>query len=224
MYVVFGTPQVATTSSPIIMKLKIFLLSSALLLASGPVLHASVDSVLTLDLKCFYQDSSIVKGDTQYGKAGTLRVDSKQLIILISRESNTKFPSGSQLTVMTDGKVFVTPPKGGAPTDVTRYISATIASDKGVYHGSYNFKTGQQNLRNYYPITLKIKLPTLKATIKGTATEDLNTRKPDTDGVQISTSATKSAVSGDGWSKDMKAYFEGTLLMKGRQAEVTTAN
>lgn len=206
------------------MKLKTFLLSSALLLASGPALHASMDSVLTLDLKCFYQDSSVVKGDTQYGKAGILRVDSKQLIILIGRESNIKFPGGSQLTVMMDGKVFVTPPKGEAPTDVTRYISATIASDKAVYNGSYNFKTGQQNRRNYYPITLKIKLPALNATIKGTATEDLNTRKPDTDGVQISTSATKSTVSGDGWSKDKRAYFEGTLSMKGRQAVVNPAN
>ena len=135
------------------------ILAAGLLLAPALPLHASVDSNLTLEVKCHTQQKFSTSGPNEYGSVRTVRLDAKQLITLLAKQLSKKFPSGAQLKVATDGKVFVTDSKGTVLNDVTAYLKADLNQKQLLFNGSANTATGKENSKNYFPLSLAIKLP-----------------------------------------------------------------
>lgn len=196
------------------------ILAAGLLLAPALPLHASVDSNLTLEVKCHTQQKFSTSGPNEYGSVRTVRLDAKQLITLLAKQLSKKFPSGAQLKVATDGKVFVTDSKGTVLNDVTAYLKADLNQKQLLFNGSANTATGKENSKNYFPLSLAIKLPGLSGTVKGIAEENFKVTSPNSDGVQITTGNIETEVNGKGKSEGNLALFDGSLYLKGRSATV----
>jgi hypothetical protein len=93
------------------MKLQRLLITS-LFLGSAIALQASVESVLKLELLCYTQKKTSASDTTERGSVDRFRVNSKDLLRLISKQLATRFPSGSKLQVAVDGSVYVADSKG----------------------------------------------------------------------------------------------------------------
>ena len=182
--------------------------------------HARADSVVTMEMKYHIQQKSSTSGDYDYGTVRTVRLDAKQLMALVARELNMKFPSGAQLRVADDGRVTVTDSRGGTIADVSRFLSANLGIDKRLFHGRANVVTGEESSRNYYPLALKMKLAALRGTVRGIATEDFKVTYPNRDGIQFTTSAVETPVNGKGKANGRTAYYDGHIYLKGRDARI----
>lgn len=202
------------------MKLSRISLAAGLLLAPALPLHASVDSNLTLEVKCHTQQKFSTSGPNEYGSVRTVRLDAKQLLILVAKQLSKKFPSGAQLKIATDGKVFVTDSKGTVLNDVSAYFKANLNQKQLLFNGSANNVTGKEDSRNYFPLGFSIKLPGLSGNMKGIAVENFKVSSPNSDGVQITTGNIVTEVNGKGNSDGKLALFDGSLYLKGREATI----
>ncbi|MEO8616142.1 MAG: hypothetical protein ABI600_13440 [Luteolibacter sp.] len=182
--------------------------------------RASVDSTLRLDIKCYYQLKTSSSGGKDTGIVKVIRLDTKQLLVLLSTQLNIKYTGGSQLEIATDGRVFVTDSKDNRLGDVSTYFHADIDTKSRIYDGSRNILTNQQITRNYFPISFTINLPELKVTFSGIANELYKVTAPNGDDVQIFTGHTDANVSGSGNFGGMIAHFTGTLALDGRKAVI----
>lgn len=194
------------------------LLTSLLCLFPALSAQASVDSTLKLDIKCYYQLRTSSSANKDTGTAKVIRLDTKQLLTLLSTQLNIRYAGGIQLEIATDGRVFVTDSKGGRLGDVSPYFHANFDTKSRIYDGSRNTETNQETTRNYFPVSFTIDLPELKVTISGIADEIYKVTSPNGDGVQIFTGHTDSNVSGSGNFGGMIAHFNGTLTLDGRKA------
>ena len=195
------------------------ILAAGLFLLTALPLHASVDSMLTLVLNCYYQQKVATAGTVIAGNVDIVRVDSKQLLILLEKERGAKFPQGAQLKVATDGRVYVVDAKGVVITEVSTYLYATLNDGVRLLNGQRNLATGQENTRNYYPITLTFNFSTLKGSVKGVLMENLVVGAPDRYGFHVSTGKSSSTVNGSGFYNGKLAYFDGTLNLLGRTSQ-----
>lgn len=195
-------------------------LALGLLLVPALPLHASVDSNLTLELKCHTQQKFSTSGPNEYGTVRTVRLDAKQLLILVAKQLAVKFPSGAQLKVATSGKVYVTDSKGNVLKDVSPYFKANLSTKSRLFNGSANTVTGKENSRNYFPLAFAIKLPGLEGKVSGVAVEDFKVTSPDGDGIQVTTGLIETLVSGPGRADGGLALYDGSLYLKGRKATV----
>ncbi|RYD23188.1 MAG: hypothetical protein EOP88_05210 [Verrucomicrobiaceae bacterium] len=202
------------------MKFSRSFLAASLLLAPALPLHASVDSNLTMEVKCHTQQKFSTSGPNEYGSVRTVRLDAKQLLTLVAKQISKKIPSGAQLKIATDGKVYVTDSKGTVLHDVSPYFKATLNEKQRLFNGSANTATGKENSKNYIPLTLTLKLPGLNGTLKGIAVENFKVTSPNSDGVQITTGNTIAEVNGKGQADGKTALFDGSLYLKGREATV----
>lgn len=205
---------------PLSQIMKLTLLAAGLLLAPVLPLHASVDSNLTLELKCHTQQKFSTSGPNEYGSVRTVRLDAKQLIVLVAKQLSKKFPSGAQLKVATDGKVYVTDSQGNVLNDVSPYFKASLNQRQLLFNGSANTATGKENSRNYFPIAFTINLPGLGGTARGIAVEDFKVTSPDSDGIQITTGNIETLLNGKGKVDGGLALYDGSLYLKGREATV----
>jgi hypothetical protein len=196
------------------------LFAAALLAASALTAHASVDSTLIINLVGYFQNSSNLNGNIENGKVKTVRIGAKDLIRMISRDARINFRGGSKLMIGTDGAVYVTTPDGKIRTDVSAYVKCSVLGEAAVHDGSLNLVTGQENRRNYYPITLTFNFLDLHGSATGMASEKILVSKPDKDGVQIANGLIKASVSGAATNDLKNGYLEGTLLLKGREAVI----
>jgi hypothetical protein len=195
------------------------LLAAGLLLPSLP-LAASVDSNLTLELKCHTQQKFSTSGPNDYGSVRTVRLDAKQLLVLVAKQLSVKLPSGAQLKITTNGKVLITDFEGTVLHDVSRYFKARLDSKNLLFNGSANNETGKENSRNYFPLAFVIELPGLRGTVRGIAVEDFKVTSPDSDGIQIATGNIETMVNGKGKVDGSTALYDGSLYLKGRKATV----
>lgn len=196
------------------------LILSAGLFLFPAISQASVDSLLKLELKCYFQER-ITQSDTkETGRVKIARFDSKQLLKIISKEAGVRFPGGSQLKVASDGKVYVADNKGRLVRNVSNYLKAEIDDQNSLFDGQYNRETGKEHSRNYFPIAFTINLPELKGTVEGIAIEDFKAYAADNLGVQRLTGKTASAVNGKGSIEGKLAYYEGMLRLDGKQAVI----
>jgi len=182
--------------------------------------RASVDSNLTLELRYFMQQKLTSSGNNDYGQVKSVRLNAKQLLIFLAQDMKVKFPDGAMLRIQTDDKVVVTDSAGNFLRDASAYFELDLTGQQRVFDGQRNRLTGQEASRNYFPITFKIKLSALKGTVKGIAIENLKTTNPNGDGVQITTGQIETAVNGSGTVGASKAYYDGSLYLKGRKATV----
>ena len=196
------------------------LLATGLFLFPALTAQASVDSTLRLEIKCYYQLKTAVSGVKDIGTAKIVRLDSKQLIVLLSKDAGIKYPGGSRLEVATDGKVFVTNSKGDRLGDVSQYFHATLETQSRVYDGFRNTETGQETTRNYFPVSFTINLPSLKGTVSGMASELFKVTPPTGDGLQLVIGHSDADVNGRGSFDGALAYYNGKLALDGRKASV----
>jgi 3D (Asp-Asp-Asp) domain-containing protein len=201
------------------MKLHHFLITG-LFLSSAVFLQASVDSVLTLELKRYTQSISSTSSTTEKGRVSNSRVDSKQLLKLIAKARSTQFPDGSKLQVAVDGTVYVADSKGRWVTDVSEYLRVDFDDKNRLFDGHRNLMTGTETTKNFFPIRLVINLPSMKGSVSGIANEDFKAGEPNSDGVRILSGASKSMVSGKGSAEGGTALYQGTLRLVGRRAEI----
>lgn len=195
-------------------------LAVGLLLAPALPLHASVDSNLTLELKCHSQQKFSTSGPNEYGSVRTVRLDAKQLLTLVAKQLKVKFPSGAQLKVATNGKVYVTDSRGTVLNDVSPYFKANFNPKSHLFNGSANTVTGKENSRNYFPFGFTINLPGLGGTVRGIGVENFKVTSPNSDGIQITTGNIETLVNGKGKVDGGLALFDGSLYLKGREATV----
>lgn len=202
------------------MKLHHLLIITGLFVTSAVSLQASVDSVMKLELLGYMQKKSSTSETTERGSVDRFRVESKQLLSLIAKQSATKFPSGSKLQVTTDGTVYVADSKGKWVTDVSEYLEVAFDDKNRLFDGKRNVVTGTESSKNYFPVSLAIRLPGLTGTVSGIAIENFKVRDPDGDGVRIITGDSKSTVNGKGTVEEGPALYDGRLRLIGRRAEI----
>jgi len=193
----------------------------ALLASSSLALQASVDSILNLDVKCYFQQKTSTSGASESGKVGMVRLDGKQLLSLLSKQLSISFSGGSQLKISTKGRVYVADAKGNVLGDVSAYFRAKLDDQDPLFDGSVNHVTLQEKSRNYFPVSFTIDLPALKGTITGVAIEDFAVGAANGDGVQIVTGNSNSMVNGTGSLDGGICCFDGKMNLKGREAIIS---
>lgn len=196
------------------------LLATGIFLLPALTAQASVDSTLKLNIKCYYQLKTAVSGVKDIGIAKVVRLDSKQLIVLLGKEVSINYPGGSQLEVATDGKVFVTNSKGDRLADVSQYFHATLETQSRVYNGFRSTLTNQETTRNYFPVSFTIDLPSLKGTVSGMADEFFKVTPPNSDGLQLVVGHNNAEVNGRGTFGGTVAFYNGRLALDGRKAVI----
>ena len=197
------------------------LLGSGLFLLSAFSLQASVESVLKLDLRCYYQKKISTSDSQVKGSVELVRLDSKQLLKLLSKQTGLRYPAGSQLSVDTAGKVLVTDSKQTRTVaDVSRYFRAALDRDDAILDGKFNRETLEEKSVNYYPISFTINLPAFKGTVSGIAIENVSVAKPDKYGIQHISGKSSSNVSGQGQLSGKVAYFDGKISLAGKKAVI----
>ena len=198
--------------------LKLILSAGLFLIPPLSLQAAGLDTVLKVELNCYYQAKTSVSGDVASGKVGIVRVNSKQLLNFIGRERGIRFANGSQLMVTDSGDVYVADSDGNSILDVNEYVHVSFAKEKQLYNGKINTSTGKEDSRNYYRLALKLNLSTLKGSLRGIGIEDLLVTAPDKDGIQIARGNTASTVNGRGVVNGGPGYFDGRINLKGRSA------
>jgi hypothetical protein len=196
------------------------LLCSSFFLLSAFSLQAGVESVLKLDLRCYYQKKISTSDSQVKGSVDVVRLDSKQLLKLLSKQAGLRYPAGSQLTIDTSGKVLITGSKGGTVADVSRFFKAEVNHDDAILDGKYNRDTFEEKSVNYFPISFTINLPAFKGTVSGVAIENFSVSKPDKFDIQHISGRTTSNVSGQGQLAGKVAYFDGKMTLSGKDAVI----
>ena len=199
---------------------------SKLAVASGlfllPTLsaQASVNSTLNVNIVCYYQVSTSVSGPYSLGTANIVRLDSKQLIVLLARQTGVNYPGGSQLEVAVNGQVFITDSSRNRLGNVSKYLSANLDTASRVYNGFRNNQTRQETTRNYFPISFTMDLPGVKGTVYGMTNELFKVTAPSEDGIQYIIGHTDAAVNGTGSFTGALAHYNGNLVLDGRKATI----
>jgi hypothetical protein len=196
------------------------LLATALFFLPTLSLQASIESTLKVNLKCYYQARTVTANNNISGQVNTVRLDSKQLIRLISRKVGSSYPNGSKLIVAADGSVQVADSRGKFLRDVSQYFSLENDQSSDLFSGKRNTLTKVENSRSYYRTRLTIAVPEIEVTCEGILIEDLKVTTPNKLKVQVSTGNSTSNISGNGTVDGKPAFCDGSLKLDGKQAEV----
>ncbi len=199
--------------------------TTALLLATFSLLgslasKASIESTLTVKMLCYYQSKLVSNGGFVSASGATVRLDSKQLINILAKKLDIRYPNGSQIRVTPDGAVFIADPRGKSLGDVSDYLKFQFDGNAQIFTGKQNTLTGAETSRNYFPVTFILNLPGLTGSVSGVAIENLSVSNPNRDRVQLSATTTTSNVNGKGLVEDKLGYYEGSLVLSGRSAVV----
>jgi|GEM_PF-4169440 len=196
------------------------LLASGLFLLPALSAQASVNSTLRLDVKCYYQFKTSVSGVKSIGIAKVVRLDSKQLIVILGKQAGIRYPGGSQLEVTVNGQVFITNSKGDRLGNVSKYLQANLDTQSRVSDGFHNNQTNQETTRNYFPVSFTMDLPAVKGTVYGMANELFKITPPTGDGLQLTIGHTDADVNGTGSFSGALAHYNGKLALDGRSASI----
>lgn len=194
-----------------------FLLILSLALLPSLSLHAAVDSLLILSAKGYSQKKLTSTPERLEGKISTSRLDTKQLLQLLAKDAGVRYPNGTRLKVV-GGGVFVADSNGKVLGDVSRYFQFVVGSNSGLFEGTRNLVTGEEQTKTYQTMSFTINLPALKGRVSGLLTESVETSAASKLGVQEVRSNGESNVSGKGNINGTPAYFEGTLQLRGLEA------
>ena len=180
--------------------------------------NARIESILTLDLVCYYQKSFNPSQDDTTGEVGSLRIDSKDFIAMISEQTDIDYPRGSQLRVNVNGRVTITNSEGTILGNVSQYIKADFDQGRRLFAGKVDTDTGEENSTRYFQFTYTINLPGVQGVVRGIAAEDTNVNQPSDDGIQTTTTLCQEAkIDGKGRFNGSPAFFIGDITMEGRK-------
>ncbi len=184
-------------------------------------LHAQTPDIpLKMNVLGYYQAKLSSGTQKVSGRVGTYRMDSKQFLKFIAKQTGRKFPRGSQLMVSGSGRCTVADSNGNTVIDATPFMEVKFLTDGSIFNGSMNTSTGRRDSRDYYMIALQLKLDNLKGILTGVANEKINVNNPSRTGVQTTRRNIRSDVNGKGLINGGPGYFEGSISMVGRTAEI----
>lgn len=196
------------------------ILAGGLLICPALAQETSVNSTMTLKMKCYFQQSGTPSGTVGAGKVGVFRVDSKQLLKLAANQLGIKFPSGTQLLVSADGGVFAVNSKGVVLKDLSTYLQLKRDTANLLFDGRSKQPAGAQTSRNYYPAALTMNLSGLTGTVSGLLIETFKITAPDKFGVRRISSDSTTPVNGKGTYGNSLSYFDGDLKLSGKTAVI----
>jgi hypothetical protein len=194
-----------------------FLLAFSLLLLPSLSLHAAVDSLLFLDAKCYFQKKIATTPDRMVGKVEMTRLNTKQLLQILTRDTGINYTNGSRLKVVA-GAIFVADANSKTLGDVSQYFQLTVNTQAGLLSGTRNLTTGAEQTRTYQSMSFTINLPTLKGKMNGLLTEDTQISSPNRLGIQEARASGNANINGKGTINRSPAYFEGTFRLSGYEA------
>jgi hypothetical protein len=196
------------------------ILAAGLIICPALAEETSVNSFMTLKMKCYFQQSGTPTGTVGAGKVGTYRVDSKQLLKLAANQLGIKFPSGTKLLATADGGVFAANSAGDAIRDLSTFFKLERDTANLLFDGRSKQPAGKQTSRNYYPATLTMNLAGLTGTVGGLLIETFKITAPDKFGVRRISSDSDTPVSGKGTYGNSLSYYEGDLKLSGKTAVI----
>lgn len=194
------------------------LLATGLLICPAVAEEASVNSIMTLNMKCYFQQSGTPTGTVGAGKVGVFRADSKQLLKIAAKQLGTSFPSGTRLLAAADGGVFAVNQKGAVIQDLSTFFVLARDTTNLLFDGRSKQPAGQQTSRNYYPATFTMNLSGLTGTVGGLLIETFKITAVDSFGVRRISSDSTTAVSGKGTYGNSLSYYDGDFKLSGKTA------
>ena len=189
-----------------------------LFLLPAASLHAELDAVLRLDVRCYFQAKESASNKAMTGKVGKVRLNAKQLLSLIAKEKGVKFPNGSMLMAADDGSVFVADSRRAFIVDVSEFVLLVFERDEQLFNGRMSLKTGKEKSSTYYPLALDLKLASVQGTLHGIGIEKRTIGEPKKTGVQLTRGRTQSDINGKGMINGGVGYCEGKIDLKGKTA------
>jgi hypothetical protein len=196
------------------------LFSAGLFLLPAVSSKAGLNTVIKVDINCYFQAKVSASGGVDAGKVGIVRLSSKQLLNLIGREKGIRFPATTQLMADDRGNVYAANSDGDPIMDASPYIRLEFYKGSELLNGKVNVATGKEDSTSHYRLALKLKLTNLVGTLRGVAVENLLVTAPNKDGTQIARGNTDSSVNGKGRVNGGTGYYDGKINLKGRNAVV----
>lgn len=198
------------------------LLAAGLLVSPALAEETSVNSTLTLNMKCYFQQSGTPTGTVGSGKVGVFRVDTKQLLKLAGSQLGVGFPSGTRLLATADGGVFAVNQKGVVIKDLSTFYALKRDTANLLFDGRSKQPAGKQTSKNYYPATFTMNVAGLTGTVGGLLIETFKITAPDAFGVRRISSDSTTAVSGKGTYGSSLSYYDGDFKLSGKAALLKT--
>ena len=194
-----------------------FLLGASLLLLPSLSLHAAVDSLLSLNAKCYSQKKIVTSPDRVIGQVETTRLDTKQLLKILTKDAGIQYTNGSRLKVVA-GTVYVADANGKVLGDVSQYFQLMVNPQSELMDGTRNLMTGAEQTKTYQSMNFTISLPTLRGKVNGVLTENIQISSPNKLGVQDARANGDASIAGKGIINQSPAFFEGTFQLRGHEA------
>lgn len=194
------------------------IIAAGLLICPALAQETSVNSFLTLDMKCYYQKSGTPSGTIGAGKVGVIRVGSKQLLQLAANQLGVRFPNGSRLLATPDGSIFAVNQKGALLRDLSPYFTLTRDTANLLFDGRSKQPEGKQTSRNYYPVALAFNVAGVNGSVGGILIETFKITAPDKFSIRRISSDSSTEVNGKGTYGNSLSYYEGRLKLLGRTA------
>lgn len=143
-------------------KHKFFLIASLLLL---PYIsqQAAVDSLLALDVKCYFQKQFTTTLDRVVGQVAMTRLDTTQLLALLAKDSGISYTNGSRLKVVS-GAVFVADANGKVLGNVSQYFQLKVNTNAELFNDARNLTNGEERTQSYRSMTFTINLKNSRLT------------------------------------------------------------
>ncbi|NJM37096.1 MAG: hypothetical protein HC845_04030 [Akkermansiaceae bacterium] len=194
-------------------------LTTGFLLLSAPRLLAT-DSEIKMNLTSYVQKERSVSSTTERGKVDKVRLSSKDMLKLLSKEAEVDVSGGSKLIFDETGKVFIVDPSKNRRIDVTRYMSAELDLSTQLFGGAKNLETQKEESRRYFPVTFTMTLSGLNASVQGLVIEKFKKTAADEDGIQRVKASSETAFNGQGAINRKTAYFDGNITIMSRSATI----
>lgn len=195
-----------------------WIITAGLLICPALAQEATVNSFLTVDMKCYYQQSGTATGTVGAGKVGVFRISSKQLLQIAAKQLGVKFPSGAKLLVTPDGSVYAVKQNGSVIRSLSDFYTLKRDTENLLFDGRSKQPAGKQTSKNYYPSTLNINVAGLVGTIGGVQIETFNISAPDKFGIRRISSDSKTEISGAGTYNNSLSYYVGDMKLTGKTA------
>ena len=194
-----------------------FLVTGGLLLLPSFSMQAAVDSLLTLNAKCYSQQKLTTTPDRVVGEVTTTRLETKQLLAMLAKDAGLRYTNGSRLKVVA-GAIFVADSNGKVLGNVSKYFQFKVDTNSNLFQGNRNLMTGEERTQSYQPMTFTIHLPKLKANVSGLLTNSVRISSPNKLGVQEAFADGNANISGEGLINRNLGYIEGTFELRGHEA------
>jgi hypothetical protein len=214
------------------------LLCAVMFPAALPVQATPEKNFATPFMSGFFQvPSSLVTSgveDKLVGKLQGVRLNGKDLLNLISEETEIEFPRGARLLVDLDsfkladkfitssalvGGTFVVDRNGAVLVNASPYVIVTFNFDDLIFSGVVDFENDKEKTKNRFPATVQIIFPhrDIDVLFTGNCFENFSMSAPNNQGEQRVKGTTRFQGEGSGFFDDNTFIGSLDMLLKGNE-------